>query len=92
MLSGPKAAGPILTTTSFGTQHAGPTTRFVTGRLLNGNGIDRAGLVIDRDHQPAVSGSWLAKARASRGKRRLRSLRTAPSDARIVAKEGDSGG
>jgi hypothetical protein len=41
MLSGPKAADPILTTTLFGAQRAGPTTRFVTGWPCNGNGIDR---------------------------------------------------
>jgi hypothetical protein len=41
MLSGPKAADPILTTTLFVTQHAGPTTRFVIGWPRNGNGMDR---------------------------------------------------
>jgi hypothetical protein len=41
MLSGPKANDPILTTTLFVAQHAGPTTRFVTGWPRNGNGMDR---------------------------------------------------
>lgn len=41
MLSGLKAADPILATTVFVTQHAGPTTRFVTGWPRNGNGMDR---------------------------------------------------
>ena len=41
MLSGLKAADPILATTSFATQHATPTTRFVTSRSRAGNGTDR---------------------------------------------------
>lgn len=41
MLSGLKAADPILTATSFGAQHADPTTCFVTDWPRNGNEMDR---------------------------------------------------
>jgi hypothetical protein len=43
MLSGLKAAEPILATTLFVAQHAGPTTRFVTDWPCNGNGMDSRG-------------------------------------------------
>ena len=41
MLSGLKAADPILAATLFCAQHAAPTTRFVTDWPCNGNGMDR---------------------------------------------------
>jgi hypothetical protein len=67
MLSGPKAADPILTTTLFVTQHAGPTTRFVTGWPCNGNGMDRLGCESTATGNPRSGAPSLSKQQPGRG-------------------------
>jgi hypothetical protein len=59
MLSGPKAADPILATTLFVAQHAGPTMCFVTEWPRNGNGMDRLACEsMANSNSPSSAPSW----------------------------------